>query len=213
MKDIKAALRLYAITNDLHSPKDIPALLYKAEQAILGGITMLQLRQKSKILNEEQLSHLAISLKALCDKHDLPFIINDNVDLAKKLCCGVHLGPSDMEVKKARDILGKDAIIGASARTVEAALGKEAQGANYLGCGAVFATSTKKDAHLLSQEVLHKICQKVSIGVVAIGGISKDNIMQLQHSGVSGVALVSGIFLISDTLTSTQDLLKKSLLL
>ena len=134
-------------------------------------------------------------MKKLCQEYQTPFIINDNVNIAIKCSAdGVHVGQNDMNVRDVRALVGENMIIGVSARTVEQALAAEAAGADYLGAGAVFSTATKTNACALSHQTLTEICQAVQIPVVAIGGIDKNNILQLSGSGVDGVALVSAVF-------------------
>ena len=138
---------------------------------------------------------MALQLKNICDQAQIPFIINDDVNLAAKIHAdGVHLGQKDCDVKTARKILGERAIIGVSARTVRDALLAQENGADYLGSGAVFGTATKEDASFLGVDCFSKICEAVQIPVVAIGGISLQSIPQLKESGVSGVAVVSQLF-------------------
>lgn len=184
-------LRLYAVTD--RSWLRGRTLAEQVEEALLGGATCIQLREKE--LEEETFLAQAVELKRLCDRYQVPFIINDNVKLA--LACGadgVHVGQSDMEAGNVRALVGEDKIIGVSAQTVEQALAAEAAGADYLGVGAVFPTSTKKDAQEVSRQTLTDICKMVKIPVVAIGGIGRENMMQLSGTGVEGVALVSAIF-------------------
>ncbi len=184
-------LLLYAVTDRrwLHGA----ALCEQVEQALLGGVTMVQLREKE--MSGRQLFKEAEKLRALCAHYQVPFIVNDNVPVAKKVDAdGVHLGQNDMDVPWARRLLGEDKIIGVSARTVEQAVLAWKQGADYLGTGAVFATGTKPDAQALSLECLTKVCKAVPIPVVAIGGITADNVARLSGSGICGVAVVSAIF-------------------
>lgn len=184
-------LLLYAVTDRsfLHGA----ALCEQVEQALLGGVTMVQLREKE--MSGRQLFKEAEKLRALCAHYQVPFIVNDNVAVAKKVDAdGVHLGQNDMDVPWARRLLGEDKIIGVSARTVEQAVLAWKQGADYLGTGAVFATGTKPDAQALSLECLTKVCKAVPIPVVAIGGITADNVARLSGSGICGVAVVSAIF-------------------
>ena len=140
----------------------------------------------------------------------MPFVINDNVEIAVKSGAdGVHLGQNDMEVDKARKILGPDKIIGASAHSVVEAVQAMNAGADYLGAGAVFTTGTKKDAGSLPHETFKAICEAVSIPVVAIGGVTYDNVLQLKESGMSGVAVVSAVFGADDVCVATQKLRKR----
>ncbi len=187
----KEDVLLYGITDRkcLHGH----TLYEQVEAALKGGITFLQLREKG--MEEEAYIKEAMEIKKMCDKYKVPLIINDRADIAKKVdAAGVHVGQKDMEAEEARKILGPDKIVGVSARTVEQAVEAERQGADYLGSGAVFPTGTKADAKKLDWEVLKEITQSVNIPVVAIGGISLENIEQLQDTGISGVAIVSGIF-------------------
>ena len=163
------------------------------EEALAGGVTLLQLREKG--MPEEAFIQEARTLLPLCRRYRVPLIINDNVSVALRSGAdGVHLGQEDMPLREARRILGPDKIIGISARTVSDALRAEESGADYLGVGAVFSTSTKTDAKHISLETLGEIRAAVRIPLVAIGGIGPDNILKLAHSGVQGVAVVSSLF-------------------
>ena len=166
--------KLYAIT-DRTWLKEGEELKDAVEQAILGGATIVQLREKSLKYNE--LKELALSVQEVCNNYNVPFIINDNVELAHEINAdGVHLGAEDMSIKKARSVLGPKKIIGATAKTIEQAISAEKAGANYIGSGAVFGSDTKTDATNLSIDALNKICSSVSIPVVAIGGINAYNV-------------------------------------
>ena len=181
----------------------------QVEQAIKGGATLIQLREKE--LSYTAFLEQAIQLKKVTDKYHIPLIINDNVDVAKAVNAeGVHVGQKDMEAGAVRQKLGENKIIGVSVQTVEQALLAQKQGADYLGVGAVFSTSTKLDASEVSFETLHKICNAVSIPVVAIGGISQKNILQLKGSGIDGVAVVSAIFAQKDITQATKELVTLS---
>ena len=189
-------LLLYAISNG-----NLPAM----EAAIAGGITMLQLRAKH--LPDDALLALATSVKRITDKHDIPLIINDRVDIAKEIdAAGVHLGPTDGDLKTAREVLGPNKIIGATARTLEQALAAQAAGADYLGSGAVFGSATKLDATQMPLGQFREICSHVRIPVVAIGGIDSTNIAQLAGCGMAGFAVVGGIFGAEDVETATREL-------
>lgn len=191
MKIDKKNMLLYAVTDRMWTGKR--TLYEQIEDALKGGITCLQLREKN--LDEEEFLEEALKIKSLCNSYNVPFIINDNVDIALKCGAdGVHVGQHDMQAENVRKIAGENMIIGVSARTVEQALLAEKNGADYLGVGAVFNTSTKTDASSVSFETLAEICKAVSIPVVAIGGISGENILQLAGLGADGVALVSAIF-------------------
>lgn len=184
-------LLLYAVTD--RSWLNGRTLYEQVKEAVLGGVTFLQLREKN--LSDQEFLEEAKEIKKLCTRYQVPLIINDRVEIACLADAdGVHLGQSDMDVRKARAKLGPDKIIGVSAKTVEQALLAQEQGADYLGVGAVFQTGTKSDATAISHEQLRDVCKAVSIPVVAIGGITKDNLTELSGSGVSGIAVVSAIF-------------------
>ena len=185
------------------------SLYSQVEKALKGGATFIQLREKE--LDEEQFLKEAMEIKELCKRYHVPFVINDNVEIAVKVeADGVHVGQSDMEAGNVRDKLGKDKIIGVSTQTVEQALLAEKQGADYLGVGAVFPTGTKLDAVEVGYDRLQEICNAVHIPVVAIGGITRENIIQLKGSGVSGVAVVSAIFASKDIEAATKELCNKT---
>ena len=168
-------------------------LMEQVEDALRGGATCVQLREKE--LDEESFLAEAIEMKALCARYGVPFIVNDNVEIAIKCGAdGVHVGQSDMAAGNVRAMIGADRLLGVSAQTVEQALAAEAAGADYLGIGAMFPTDTKKDAKEVSFAAAKEITAAVKIPVVAIGGINKGNILELKGTGVDGVALVSAIF-------------------
>lgn len=170
---------------------------------------MVQLREKE--LSEADFEQEAKELLELCHKYNVNLIINDNVALAAKVGAdGVHIGQSDMWVEKARAILGKEKIIGVTAKTVEQAKAAEAAGADYLGSGAVFGTSTKKDAKPMDHALLQEICESVKIPVVAIGGIDGGNILLLKGRKMAGVAVVSGLFACEDIKKAAEDLREKA---
>ena len=182
-------------------------LAQQVEEALRGGATMVQLREKE--LQGEALEQEAREILALCRQYGVPLLINDDVMLAKKIGAdGVHVGQDDMSAAKARELLGEDAIIGVTARTVEQAVAAQKAGADYLGSGAVFGTSTKKDAKPMDPAYFQQICESVSIPVVAIGGVTLDNIRELEGRKMSGFAIVSGIFAAEDIETRTRDLWK-----
>ncbi len=198
-------LTLYAVTDRSWLGEE--TLYQQVEQALKAGVTMVQLREKN--LSTEDFEKEARTLLPLCHAYHAPLIINDDVELAKRTGAdGVHIGQSDMEIKKAREILGSDKIIGVTAKTVEQAKAAEASGADYLGSGAVFGSSTKKDAIPLDHDLLQKICESVQIPVVAIGGITAENAMQLKGRGIAGIAVVSGIFACSDIGQEAAELRK-----
>ena len=191
MRFDKSSMLLYAVTDRAFAKKQ--TLYEQVNSAIKGGVTMLQLREKE--LSEAEFLKEAEKIKPLCRANDIPFIINDDVDVAVKCGAdGVHIGQNDMAAEKVRQIIGDDMILGVSAQTPEQAVKAEEAGADYLGVGAVFPTSTKSDALSVSYETLKEICASVSIPVVAIGGICAENIKELSGSGIDGVALVSAIF-------------------
>ncbi len=199
-------LLLYAIT-DRTWLKD-QTLSQQVEEALKGGATFIQLREKN--LEGDSLLKEAKEIQALCKKYHVPFIINDNVDLAKEIDAdGVHVGQSDMEASLARKKLGPDKIVGVTANTVEKALLAQQNGADYLGTGAVFHTGTKADAKDITKETLKAIVDAVDIPVVAIGGITKDNVLELKGTGISGIAVISAIFAQDDIFNATKDLKEK----
>lgn len=201
------SLELYGVTDRSWLGEN--SLLDQVEQALKGGVTCIQLREKG--LSEEDFLAEAIAMKALCNRYQVPFFINDNVDIAVKSGAdGVHVGQSDLNAGKVREKIGETILIGVSAQTVDQALLAQQQGADYLGVGAVFSTSTKLDANQVSHEILEEIARKVDIPVVAIGGISGENMLQLQGRGLAGVAVVSAIFASEDIVSACEALRKKT---
>ena len=195
MKISPDKLRLYAVTDRTWLGKE--SLEEAVEAALRGGVTILQLREKQAPY--EELVKTAMRLKPLCRRYGVPLIINDDVEAALEADAhGVHVGQGDMAVAEARRILGPEKIIGASAHNREEALEAQRQGADYLGSGAVFGSSTKKDATTLSREELTAVCRAVSIPVAAIGGITEENCLELAGTGVSGIAVVSALFAAAD---------------
>lgn len=177
------------------------------KESLDGGVTFLQLREKD--LDDETFLAEAKELQKLCKEYNVPFVINDNVDIAIKMNAdGVHVGQSDMEAGDVRAKLGPDKIIGVSAQTVEQAILAEKRGADYLGVGAVFPTGSKDDADDVSHETLKAICDAVSIPVVAIGGIKKSNVTELKNSGICGIAVISAIYAAQNIPEATKELLK-----
>lgn len=202
-------LLLYAVT-DRYWLKENESLIDVTEKAIKGGATFIQLREKD--LPKDKILEEAYALRKLCSKYSIPFVLDDDVDIAKKVNAdGVHVGQSDMAAKYAREILGDSAIIGVSAQTVEQAIKAEKDGADYLGVGAVFPTSSKDDAEDVDHETLKKICESVSIPVIAIGGINKENIEKLSNTGICGIAVISAIFAEKDIEKATLNLRDKTL--
>ena len=184
-------LLLYAVTDRAWLGKQ--TLARQVELALEGGATCIQLREKQ--LGEEDFLREAIELKAVCARYGVPLIINDNVEvLLESGADGVHIGQGDGDVPRIRERIGPDKILGVSAHNVEEALRAQQEGADYLGAGAVFATGTKPEAGSLKLETLQAICRAVTIPVVAIGGISQENVIHLAGSGASGVAVVSAVF-------------------
>lgn len=185
-------------------------LYEQVEKALKGGATFVQLREKK--LDEESFLQEAIEIKELCKKYKVPFVINDNVDIALKMDAdGVHVGQSDMEAGDVRKKIGNDKIIGVSAQTVEQAIKARERGADYLGVGAVFPTGSKDDAEDVSYDTLKAICQAVDIPVIAIGGITKDNVKELSGSGICGIAVISAIFAQKNIEEATAELKEKTL--
>lgn len=191
MRCDKKAMLLYAITDRAWTGKQ--TLYEQVEDALKGGVTCVQLREKN--LGDEEFLKEAREIGALCRKYGVPFIVNDNVEAA--IAChadGIHVGQEDMEAGKVRTLAGDDMIIGVSVHTVEEALKAVESGADYLGLGSVFPTSTKLDVDLMPENTLKAICNAVDLPVVAIGGINKNNLPLLAGTGVDGAALVSAIF-------------------
>lgn len=191
MKIERSELQLYAVTD--RSWLKGETLYSQVEKALKGGVTFLQLREKT--LEQQAFIEEAKDIKILCRKYNVPLVINDNLEVACATDAdGVHIGQKDEEVSKARALLGENKIIGVTARTVQQAIEAEKSGADYLGVGAVFGSSTKTDAIPLDFNTLKDICNAVNIPVVAIGGINKTNLHKLKGSNISGVAIISGIF-------------------
>lgn len=198
---------LYAVTD--RSWLNGATLESTVEKVLEAGVTFLQLREKD--LSDEAFLAEAKKIKPLAQKHHVPFVINDNIEVAIKCGAdGVHVGQSDIVDKDVRALVGPDMILGISANTVETARRAEENGADYIGVGAVFGTATKKDAQAISVERLREICAAVSIPVVAIGGINEHNILQLADSGIDGVAVISAIFAKPDVADATRTLRKLS---
>lgn len=195
MKLTTEMMRLYAVTD--RSWLRGQTLLEQVEQALTGGATLVQLREKE--LDEDGFLREAIELTKLCHRYGVPLLVNDRVDIARRSGAdGVHVGQDDMEAAMVRSVLGSDMIVGVTAKTVEQALRAQDAGADYLGSGAVFGSSTKLNAKPMTKELLKSICNAVSIPVVAIGGINRNNILELAGTDIDGVAVVSGIFAAED---------------
>lgn len=203
--DVKKAMLLYAITDRTWLGNN--SLYEQVEDAIKGGATFIQLREKN--LNYEKFLEEAKKIKEITDKYGVPFVINDNVEIAKEIDAdGVHVGQSDTEAKRAREILGKDKIIGISAGNLKEAIDAEKNGADYIGIGAMFHTDTKSDATSVTFEEAKEITGKVNIPVVAIGGINSENILSLKGTGIDGVAVISAIFSHENIYDATHKLRK-----
>lgn len=203
MKCDKQDLLLYAVTDRswLHGR----TLYEQVEEALQGGATFVQLREKE--LDEEAFLKEALEIKELCRRYQVPFVIDDDVELARKVDAdGVHVGQNDMEAGNVRALLGEDKILGVSAQTVEQAVLAEQRGADYLGVGAVFHTDSKADAQAVSYDTLKAICQAVKIPVVAIGGIGRGNVQELKSSGICGIAVISAIFGAANIREATAEL-------
>lgn len=203
--ELKKALFLYAVTDRSWTQKK--SLYEQVEETLKGGTTFVQLREKD--LPYEDFLQEGKEVQALCKKYEVPFVINDNVHLARELDAdGVHIGQDDMKISEARKIIGGEKILGVSVQTAEDAIKAEKEGADYLGVGAVFSTSTKRDAIDVSYKMLKEICSAVKIPVVAIGGINKSNVVELANSGICGVAVISAIFAQENIEMATYELLK-----
>ena len=191
MNDVRKMMKLYAVTDRAWTGKQ--TLFEQAEAAMRGGITCLQLREKN--MNKDEFLKEALEMKELCRSYNVPLIINDDPYIAVKSGAdGVHIGQKDMSLKEAREITGNGIIIGVTAALPELAVKAEQEGADYIGSGAVFGSTTKSDAKPLSHDVLREITASVKIPVVAIGGITRDNMAKLAGTGIAGAALVSAIF-------------------
>ena len=207
MKISPEQLKLYAVT-DRSWLKPDETLASVTEELLRAGVSCVQLREKNA--SDEEILQEAALLKEICERYNVPLIINDRPDLAQKAnASGVHVGLSDMGIQKARQFLGPDFIIGGSAHNVEEALAAQNAGADYIGCGAVFGSTTKTNVTQLPIETLRAICQAVEIPVVAIGGINADNVLRLKGRKMAGTAVVSGIFACEDIEKGTKELLEK----
>ena len=205
MKLSKDDLLLYAITDRRNLDKKV--FFEKIEEALQGGVTILQLREKE--LDEDSFINEAIEVKNICRNHGVPLIINDNVNVALKSGAdGVHVGIEDMPIDEIRRTVPDSFIIGATCKTVEQAQSAERLGADYIGVGAVFPSPTKKNAVRITREQLKEICASVSIPAVAIGGISLENVDELKGGGMSGIAVVSAVFS-ADDIQKAASLLKE----
>ena len=205
----KNLLQLYAVT-DRQWLKEGQSLAEVVEAAIRGGVTLVQLREKS--MNDEEFIREALDVKKVTDAYSVPLIINDNLKVCQACdAAGVHVGQEDLRAEKVRALLGPDKIIGVTAKTVEQAREAVRQGADYLGSGAMFGSSTKTEARPMTLEQFKEIRQSVSIPIVLIGGIDAENICELKGSGAQGDAVVSGIFAQPDVEKAARKLKKLSL--
>ena len=203
----KNDLLLYAVTDRAWAGKQ--TFIEQVECALKGGATCIQIREKH--LDNKDFLNEALQVKALCRQYNVPFIVNDNAEIALKCGAdGIHVGQHDMDASDVRALIGDKMILGVSAQSVEQAIKAEKHGADYLGVGAVFPTATKADADYVPYETLKQICSAVNIPVVAIGGISKGNINMLSGSGVDGVALISAIFSAPDIEKECRELRRLS---
>lgn len=203
MKCDKRHMLLYAVTDRAWTGKQ--TLYEQMEAALKGGVTCVQLREKE--LEETAFLQEAKELCALCRRYGVPFIVNDNVEIA--IACGadgIHVGQEDLAAGEVRRRVGENMLLGVSVHTVEEACQAVRDGADYLGLGAVFPTSTKTDVEQMSNETLQAICDAVDVPIVAIGGINRSNILKLAGSGVDGVALVSAIFSAEDIEGACREL-------
>ena len=203
MKCDKRHMLLYAVTDRAWTGKQ--TLYEQVEAALKGGVTCVQLREKE--LDETAFLQEAKELCALCRRYGVPFLVNDNVEIA--IACGadgIHVGQEDLAAGEVRCRVGENMILGVSVHTVEEACQAVRDGADYLGLGAVFPTSTKTDVEQMSNETLRAICDAVDVPIVAIGGINRGNILKLAGSGVDGVALVSAIFSAEDIEGACREL-------
>ena len=200
----KNMLKLYAVTD--RTWLGGRSLEEAVEQAILGGVTCVQLREKD--MDDDELIEEASKLAEICHRHNVPLIVNDNFIAAMKSGAdGVHVGIEDAPVKEIRRIAGENFIIGATAKTVEQAKRAEAEGADYLGVGAVFPSPTMKNALRITPDMLREICSSVKIPAVAIGGISHDNVREIKDCGQVGIAVVSAVFAAEDIRKAAEELL------
>lgn len=201
--DLRRALKLYAVTDRAWLGRQ--TLPEQVEAALIGGASTLQLREKH--LPHADFLAEAIAIKQLCDRYHVPLIINDALEVAiQSGAAGLHIGQGDIPAEQARAAIGPNKILGVSAQTVAQAIQAERAGADYLGVGAVFATSTKDDADSVSIQTLTEICRAVNIPVIAIGGINVDNLPLLLNTGICGAAFVSAIFGADDITTACQKL-------
>lgn len=203
---LKETLRLYLVTNRYQDP--LETFLKKVEQACQSGVTMIQLREKQ--LTTNQYYELAKMVKQITDTYQVPLIIDDRLDVCLAVdAAGLHIGDDELPVSVARQVLGTEKILGVTAKTVKRALEAEKSGADYLGTGAIFPTTTKENAPITLISTLKDICQAVGIPVVAIGGLTCENIHQLSGTGIAGIAIVRDLMQARDIEARTQEFLTK----
>lgn len=202
----REALRLYLVTNRYQD--SLESFLEKIETACRSGVTIVQLREKN--LTTNQYYQLAKQVKEITDAYQVPLIIDDRLDVCLAVdAAGLHIGDDELPVSVARQVLGPDKILGVTAKTVKRALEAETSGADYLGTGAIFPTTTKENAPITLISTLKTICQTVAIPVVAIGGLTSENIDQLMGTGIAGVAVVRDLMQAEDIEAKTQAFLSK----
>ncbi len=203
---MKIDYTLYLVTNNKNKTKE--EFLKTIEESLKGGVSLVQVREKN--LNDDEFLNVALNVKKILKKYEIPLIINDNVKIAKKIDAdGVHVGQDDLEAKKARDILGENKIIGVSAHNIQEAKKAEEDGADYIGCGTIFNSPTKSDAKSLTKKDLIDVVNAVDIPVVYIGGITKNNIKELANTGIKGVSVVSAIMESENPKLSSENLKKE----
>ena len=200
----KKQMTLYAVTDSSWASEDY-TLEMQIEDALKGGVTLLQLREKN--METKELAELGKRIKKICDRYSVPMLIDDDVEAAY-ICGadGVHVGQGDMSPTEVRKILGNKAIVGVTAKTVEQALRAQNEGASYIGTGAAFPTDTKKDTYVISHDTIREICDRLEIPVIAIGGINYENVDRLKGTHIDGVAVVSAVFAKNDIETETKRL-------
>ena len=201
-KTLRESLLLYGITC---AGTELTTLTRQVEEALIGGATMIQLREKT--LDRAEYLRKALAVGAICRRYGAPFIVDDSLEVALESGAdGLHVGQDDVSVAEARATLGDDKIVGVSAKTVDQALAAQESGADYLGVGAIYPTQTKENPIMTSVERLKSICAAVRLPVVAIGGIKKDRLAPLRDSGICGVAVVTGIFSAPDVRLAASEL-------
>lgn len=206
MQFYKNSLLLYAVTDRAWTGRQ--TLAEQVEDALQGGVTCIQLREKQ--LNEDDFIREAIEIRAICHRYGVPLIINDNIRVARESGAdGIHVGQEDCSANEVRKLFGRDFIIGTTAKTVEQAQRAQEDGADYLGVGAVFPSPTKTNALRITNEQLKTICASVSIPAVAIGGISLENMTEIAGCGMSGIAVISAVFAAEDIRAASAELKRK----